>query len=133
MKPVMGKDFEDYYVKQLGQGMPVFSGPRSQRGYGLGHVFRSVARSATPLLKQAGKQALKKGVSVLVKGIVGAKPKRKPTVKRSGRKPSRKRSVQSLGNKVLARGGPRFRRKPAAKNKRSTTKRQKTKPRDIFV
>jgi hypothetical protein len=51
---------------QQGYGMPVFSGAAYQRGYGLGRVMKNVMRQATPLLKHAGKQALKKGLSVIV-------------------------------------------------------------------
>lgn len=39
--------------------MTVFVGPRYQRGHGLGSIFRSIARVAMPVLKRAGKSALK--------------------------------------------------------------------------
>ena len=61
-------------VHQQGHGMPVFSGAAYQRGYGLGRVMKNVMRQATPLLKHAGKQALKRGLSVIVNEVT--KPKK---------------------------------------------------------
>ena len=62
--------------------MPVYSGAPYQRGYGLGRVMKNIFRQATPLLKQAGRQALKKGISVVASGIMGGKGKRKAKPKR---------------------------------------------------
>ena len=42
---------------QRGGSMPVFAGAAYQRGYGVGRVMKNMLREATPLLKQAGKQA----------------------------------------------------------------------------
>ena len=63
--------------------MPVYSGAPYQRGYGLGRVMKNIFRQATPLLKQAGRQALKKGISVVASGIMGGKGKRKAKAKTS--------------------------------------------------
>jgi hypothetical protein len=63
-------------MKQSGYGMPVFTGASYQRGYGLGHVMKNIVRTATPILKEAGKQALKTGISVIASGVVN-KRKRK--------------------------------------------------------
>ena len=60
-------------VRQAGS-IPVYSGAPYQRGYGLGHVLKNVMISATPLLKQAGKEAFKRGASVIASGIFGSKP-----------------------------------------------------------
>ena len=64
---------------QTGHGMPVFSGARYQRGYGLGHVVKGLFRSAVPLLKKAGSRALKSGMETVVSGILS--PKSKPRVR----------------------------------------------------
>ena len=52
--------YTHYYLEQQGRGMPVFRGsPRQmghgQKGYGLGALFRSVARSVMPLVKRGAK------------------------------------------------------------------------------
>merc|ERR1712025_1484909 len=69
MNPATGKDFEQHFVNQLGEGMPVFSGPRTQRGYGLGHVLRHIGKSAVPIIKHAGKEAIKKGIETVVEDL----------------------------------------------------------------
>ncbi len=35
--------------------VPVFTGPRSQKGYGLGGILGGLSRSAMPLIKQGAK------------------------------------------------------------------------------
>ena len=42
-----------------------YRGPVLQRGYGLGSIFKSVARSVMPSLKEIGKSALTTGLEVL--------------------------------------------------------------------
>ena len=54
-----------------GRGMPVYAGAAYQRGHGLGRVMKNIMRHATPILKQAGRQALKTGIYVLAKGVLG--------------------------------------------------------------
>lgn len=99
-------------MKQLGYGVPVYTGAAYQRGYGLGHTLKNIVRSATPLLKHAGKEALKTGISTLVRGALGTskrKQKRpKRTIKRKiivAKKPvvirTKKRKVSRNGNKKI--------------------------------
>ena len=64
--------------------MPVYSGAPYQRGYGLGRVMKNILRQATPLLKHAGRQALRTGNSVVAKGVMGG-PKRKRSPKKRQR------------------------------------------------
>lgn len=56
-------------MSQFGNGMKAFRGPAMQRGYGLGGLFKGLARSFAPVLKRGlitmGKKALKTGVEVL--------------------------------------------------------------------
>jgi hypothetical protein len=60
--------YEDYYMSQSGQGVPIFQGSRGQRGHGLGSILSGLFRSAVPLLKRGlsffGKQALRTGAQI---------------------------------------------------------------------
>ena len=59
---------ENYYLNQIGHGTPYFSGAAYQKGYGLGGIFSSIAKSVVPLIKSGakavGKQVLQSGVCV---------------------------------------------------------------------
>ena len=66
--------WEDYYYAQAfpeesslqrGSNVPVYRGPVLQRGYGIGSIFKSVARSVMPSLKEIGKSVLTTGLEVL--------------------------------------------------------------------
>ena len=66
--------WEDYYYAQAfleesslqrGGNVLFYSGPVLQRGYGPGSIFKSVARSVMPLLKEIGKSAMTTGWEVL--------------------------------------------------------------------
>ena len=48
-----------------GGNIPFYHGPVLQRGYGSGSIFKSVASSAMPSLKEIGKSALTTGLEVL--------------------------------------------------------------------
>ena len=69
------KPYEHYYTQQVGNGLPVFSGPRNQRGYGLGGILGGLFRSAMPLLKKGvsslGREALSTGVSIAKDALEG--------------------------------------------------------------
>jgi hypothetical protein len=56
--------FTDYYVNQAGGSLPVFQGARGQRGHGFGSVLSGLFRSAVPMLKRIGKQALTTGAYI---------------------------------------------------------------------
>ena len=60
------KAYENYYLSQVGHGMPYFAGARVQQGYGLGNLFSSIVKSVLPLVKKGaktlGKQVLQSGV-----------------------------------------------------------------------
>ena len=86
--------WEDYFYAQAFPeesslqrrgNVPSYRGPVLQRGYGLGSIFKSVARSVMPSLKEIGKSALTTGLEVLqgvAKGenVKTAPKKRKKTV-----------------------------------------------------
>ena len=66
--------WKDYYYAQAfpevsslqrGGNVPFYRGPVLQRGYGLGSIFKSVARSVMPSLKEIRKCALTTGSEVL--------------------------------------------------------------------
>ena len=60
--------YEDYYLAQSGNGLPVFQGSRGQRGHGLGSMLSGLFRSAVPMIKRGlatfGKHALKTGLEI---------------------------------------------------------------------
>ena len=60
--------YEDYYMAQSGNGLPVFQGSRGQRGHGLGSMLSGLFRSAVPMIKRGlatfGKHALKTGLEI---------------------------------------------------------------------
>ena len=96
---------------QQGGSIPVFSGTSYQRGHGLGRVVKAVWREATPILKQAGKRALKSGLSAVTTGIFGSKRKRKfydiEKDERDIRRPrasSRGRGIPSTRARTVVRG-----------------------------
>jgi len=64
-RPVTGEGFKDYYVDQIGHGMPVFAGATMQRGHGMGNILRGLLRVAVPLFKSVGKSALKKSAPII--------------------------------------------------------------------
>ena len=39
------KAYENYYLSQVGHGIPYFSGARVQQGYGLGNMFNFIAKT----------------------------------------------------------------------------------------
>jgi hypothetical protein len=59
---------EEYYIDQVGRGLPIFMGSRVQRGHGIGSLISGLVRSAVPLIKSGvkslGKHALKAGIGV---------------------------------------------------------------------
>ena len=108
--------------------MPVYSGAPYQRGYGLGGVMKNIMRRATPLLKHAGRQALRTGISVVAKGIMrGPKRKRSPK-KRQHVTPSKSvfPSPSTRKRRLTVRGFKPLNRQTGSSGKR----RRKTK--DIF-
>src|SRR5207247_9685471 len=63
----------DYYVNQAGGSLPVFQGSRGQRGHGFGSVLSGLFRSAVPMLKRIGKQALTTGAYIASDMLGGKK------------------------------------------------------------
>ena len=72
--------WEDYYYArafpeesslQKGGNVPFHRRPVLQRGYGIGSIFKSVARSVMPSLKEIRKSALTTGLEVLQDVVKG--------------------------------------------------------------
>ena len=116
--PLDSKPYENYYLNQVGQGVPVFEGATLQRGYGLGGILSGLLRSAVPLIKQGvktlGKHALRTGVNIATDTLAGqnfktsAKRRLKETGSRMGQQAVRKmtgsgKSGRKQGNKVIKR------------------------------
>ena len=85
-------DFTSYYSGQTRSGfgdIRIVRGPRYQRGYGIGSFL---SRLALPLIRQFGKEALSKGVSI------GKRVVSDPQIQQAF-----KESISELTNKSLAR------------------------------
>ena len=91
--------------------MSVYAGAPYQRGHGLGRVMKNIIRHATPILKQAGSQALKTGISVLANGVLGNHQRKTPQQRKVVKK---KKKVVNTKPKMLA-GAGRMRRKRTTK------------------
>ena len=95
--------WKDYYYTQAfpeesslqrGGNVPFYRGPVLQRGYGLGSIFKSVARSVMPSLKEIGKSALTTGLEVLQDVAKGE------NIKTVAKKHLKENSLAFLGNTV---------------------------------
>lgn len=119
----MKNSFEDYYLRQVGRGLPVFTGYHHQRGHGLGGILGRLARSALPFLKSAaktlGKQALYTGTEIMNDALQGEHIKT-----------SAKRRLGQAGQRMVTSvlEGSTSRRKPLKrKAKPKNVRRQRTK------
>ena len=116
------KPWKDYYYAQAfpeesslqkGGNVPFYRGPVLQRGYGLGSIFKSVARSVMPSLKEIGKSALTTGLEVLQKDVAkgeniktAAKKRLKenslPFLDDTVSRMSRRKSIKGNANKQIS-------------------------------
>ena len=46
---------QNYYLNQVGHGLPYFRGARYQQGYDIGNIFSSIAKTVLPLAKSESK------------------------------------------------------------------------------
>ena len=132
--------YEDYYIRQSGNGLPVFQGSRGQRGHGLGSMLSGLFRSAVPMLKRGlvtfGKHALKTGLEIASDVADGssfkdsARARILPTVL-----PGIKRfAEEEIFSKQSGSGKRRktTRRRRKVSKKRRTVKRRRITKQDIF-
>ena len=77
------KAYENYYLSQVGHGMPYFAGARVQQGYGLGNLFSSIAKSVLPLVKKGAKtlKFYKAVLSLLPMSYTVKTPNKLPSIK----------------------------------------------------
>ena len=123
-----------YYLdQQQGHGMPVFRGSAWQQGYGLGGLFRSVARAVMPMVKSGaktlGKIPLNAGANLL--GDVASGKNLKEAVKARGKEAvnvAKNRAVKRLQTYAQTGSGRKRRRKTTVK-KRSTRSKSKKRSR----
>ena len=57
--------YENYYLNQVGNGMPIFVGSRGQRGHGIGNILGGLFKSAAPILKKGLQTAAKSGLALV--------------------------------------------------------------------
>ena len=128
------KDYENYYVGQVGRGHPVFTGARTQRGYGLGGILGGLFRSAMPLIKRGakalGREALRTGVGIAQDALDGKNVKKaaKSRLLHAGRNLTNKAVRSVMGRRSQ---GPRRGIKPG-RRATSTSGRKRKRSLDIF-
>ena len=144
----MTNPYVRYYLDQQGHGMPVFRGSpwqlgHGQMGYGLGGLFRSVARAVMPMVKSGAKAlgniALKSGANFVGDVLAGKNVKEaaKPRTLEAANVAKRK-AVNKLMNQTGSgkRGSKQAAKKTAKKRKAFTStarSKQTKKRRTTFV
>ena len=132
-----------YYLDQQGHGMPVFIGSpwqlgHGQMGYGLGGLFRSVARAVMPMVKSGAKAlgniALKSGANFVGDVLAGKNVKEAAKARAlEAANVAKNKAVNKLMNQTGRgkRGWKQTAKKPAKKRKAitSTVRSKQTKKR----
>ena len=125
--------YKHYYTTQTGGGISIFCGKTIQHGSGLGSVFSKIYKGIAPVLKQVaksgGKELLKVGNNI-VNDVVNGKSFTKST--KHNLSEGGKRLLKSLSTKVVKRKVGGTKRRTAAKNKPSKTKKRRLNN-DIFA
>ena len=111
------KAYERYYLTQVGNGGPYFSGAPFQRGYGLGSIFGSIAKSIMPLIKSGAKAVGTKGGLGFASDVLAGKDAKQAAVDRA----------RSAGSTLLRQAAKR-KRKPTSRVQKKRRKRSS----DIF-
>ena len=133
---MMHNPYVQYHLaQQKGHGMPVFRGSawqmgHGQMGYGLGNLFRSLAKVVAPLVKKGAKAlgniAMKTGVDLL--GDVAAGKNVKEAVKARGLQAvdaAKTKALEHIRQKTQTGSGRRARSR-SAKRSRSTKRSKST-------
>ena len=149
----MNNPYVRYYLDHQGHGMTVFRGSpwqlgHGQMGYGLGGLFRSVARTVMPMVKSGAKAlgniALNSGANFNGDVLAGKNVKEAAKARtREAADATKQKAVQRLQTYAQTGSGKRRKKttekKRAKKRKASTpttrsnpTKKRKTTPADIF-
>jgi hypothetical protein len=124
---VDAKLLKDHFLRQQrGGNIAGFRGARFQRGYGIGSIFKSLARYAIPLFKQGAKVVGKRALQAATE--VGQDVLQGNNVKEAF-KSRGKQAVSDVAKKVMTGNGRKKSIKRAAPAKtpiRGPTKKQKT-------
>ena len=127
-----------YYMgQQQGHGMPVFTGTPWMRGYGqvgfgLGGLFRSLARAVMPMVKSGakalGKSALNAGANLLMDVSLGKDLKQ--AIKTRGKEAvsdARDKAINRLKTFAQTGSGKRAKKRPTSRTtkRRTTAKKRK--------
>ena len=139
---VSPQTYADYYTRQVGHGLPVYSGGVVQHGFGLGSLILNGLRSALPLIrpavKRGGQAILKKALSSsgkklarealgagmgvaanALKDHLGSRKNQRKAQKSSGRVSRRKvRRSQNKNGRGGGSGHKRNHRKPVSLSRR---------------
>ena len=124
------EDCNVYYLKnQNGGALAGFRGARTQRGYGLGSFFKSIACVAVPLVKRGvnaiGQKAVETAVNVGHDVLAGKNMKE--AVKNKGRQAVNDLAKQGVNNiKGQIGGGPERKRKSQQGSRLKTGSQKKT-------
>lgn len=69
------QEYKNFYNQYGGSSIPIFSGAKTQIGYGLGGIFGSLLKAALPVIKRGatslGKTAIKTGINIAKDGLSG--------------------------------------------------------------
>lgn len=125
--------YNDYYLHQVGNGTPVYSGGSLQQGYGIGGLlaigFRTVLPFLKPLLKRGGQTLIKRTFKSGAKGAMesaigsGVDYAADALQRRLTRKPNKRKATRRRSNK----------RNKTSRRMATTIKQHKRKPRTIKV
>ena len=134
------KLYEDYYVNQVGHGLPVFvgGGGRRYRGHGFGSLLAGIGRAVVPLLKKGGKALLKEGARTglrVAQDVMSGQRLGSALKQRAGQ--SGKRLLKQVLSPSPSRRQKRIKTKRTAQGKQSGRQRQRQQPKkqrvtDIF-
>ena len=144
----MSNPYVRYYLDQQGRGMTVFRGSpwqigHGQMGYGLGGLFRSVARAVMPMVKSGAKAlgniALKSGANFVGDVLAGKNVKEAAKARTlEAANVAKRKAVNKLMNQTGSekRGSKQAEKKTAKKRKAFTStarSKQTKKRRTTFV
>ena len=144
----MSNPYVRYYLDQQGHGMTVFRGSpwqigHGQMGYGLGGLFRSVARAVMPMVKSGAKAlgniALKSGANFVGDVLAGKNVKEAAKARTlEAANVAKRKAVNKLMNRTgSGKRGLKQEQKKTAKNRKAFTStarsKQTKKRRTTFV
>ncbi|GBN60160.1 hypothetical protein AVEN_241298-1 [Araneus ventricosus] len=127
-------EFLEHYTNHKGSGIPYYEGVSFQKGYGLGGIFRRLFRAALPFLvkggKALGKEALITGTNVINDVVSGEDIK--IAAKRRSKEAGKNLSRKAIGHVHSMMGKGKYKRKRKEQKRIISSKKRKTRGRDIF-